>query len=143
MTITPIARDEASAEFYDATARGELLLRRCTECGRVSSPEATRCCACGHPRLQPVVAAGRGRVVSWSVPRSRDGEVLMISGLIELDEGCWMRARIVGAEPATLAAGTPVVVEFVRSGPGDHPSGSDRSGQEVTGEVIPVFRVGV
>ena len=38
MTVGPVVRNDASAPFFDGTARGEFLLRRCTTAQLISVP---------------------------------------------------------------------------------------------------------
>lgn len=127
MTIR-IDRDDASAEFYDGTANGVLLLRKCLHCQRFSAPAVTLCPGCGSTDLHWTPAVGTATLVSWAVPRDRAGVALAVAGLVELTEGPWLRAGIVGAEPERLAAGLPMAVRFHRSGDDEHP-----------GEFVPVF----
>jgi hypothetical protein len=79
-----------------------------------------------------VPAGGTATLVTWSVDPSPpldaalatpDGTASIV-GMVELAEGPWMYAAIVDADPASLAEGTPLVVQFVRPG---------------VGEAVPVF----
>lgn len=142
--ITRIVRDEASAEFYDGTANNELLLRHCVGCDRLSAPQLTQCPFCGGTVLRWSPAAGTATLISWSVPRDRQGTAIAIAGLIELAEGPWLRARIVNASIDELAAGLPLTVCFERSG--DDGSAASETvdgagvvpGRDEAGEIVPV-----
>jgi uncharacterized protein len=125
MTVGPVDRDEATAEFFDAAAAGRLLLRRC-EHGHYSEPAVAQCTTCGSLRLDWVPAAGGASLISWAVTRSKDGAptVLVIA---ELDEGPWWWSRLTAADPARLTVGTRLVVAFARPD-GEH-------------EAIPVFEL--
>ncbi|MDQ0989340.1 Zn-ribbon domain-containing OB-fold protein [Streptomyces sp. V3I7] len=130
MPTHTVTRDDASAPFYDATARGELLLRRCADCPAWAAPRTLTCPSCGGDRLNWQVASGSAALVSWTVvhgrPAADGGEVPQaIAALVESAEGPWLHGRLVGAEPASLAAGLPLSLAFER--PGD-------------GEAVPVFR---
>jgi len=130
MTDFRVARDEASAPFYDAAAAGTLLIRRCASCGTLYPPHQRRCP--DSEALEWVEASGGAVVVSWAVDHvpppdpvfATAGRTTSIFGWVELDEGPWMQVAIVDADPETLRAGTRLQVRFVR--PGD-------------GEAIPVF----
>ena len=126
MTIT---RDDASAAFFDGTARGVLLLRRCDDCGRRSAPRTLTCPACHSARLAWEPARGTGTLASWTVVHHRPARGAptprTVAGLVELDEGPWLHARIDGIDPSRLRAGLPLIVAFDR--PAD-------------GEAIPVFQ---
>lgn len=123
-----IERDDDSADFYDGTADGTLLLRRCVHCGQVSAPAVTQCPHCDSTELDWAPAAGTGTLISWAIPRDRAGAVLAIAGLVEMAEGPWLRARIIDAEPDRLTAGLPLTLRWQRSGDDDQP-----------GEIIPIF----
>lgn len=129
VTIGVVQRDAASSEFFDGTARGELLIRECRRCGHLAAPPVVYCPACGSGDVAWVPSAGQGVIASWSVVHPRSGvgpaEPVVI-GIIELREGPWVFGRIVGVGAGEVRTGLPVTVEFVR------PEG---------GEAIPVYRV--
>lgn len=127
-----VERDEASAAFYDAAARGELLMQRGPS-GTVLPPEARTDPASGSADLEPVVVSGAGTLVSWVVVHQAPLPALAeavpyVSAVVELAEGPWLMVRLLADDPAGLRAGAPVRVRFV-------PSGSE----EEPGEVLPVF----
>ena len=132
MTAFPeVERDGTSAAFYDAAARGELLMQRGPS-GTVLPPEARTDPATGSPDLEPVVVSGDGVLVSWAVvhraplPALADA-VPYVSAVVELAEGPWVVVRLVG-DADGAAAGDPVRVRFVPSGEPGEP-----------GEMLPVF----
>jgi uncharacterized OB-fold protein len=130
MTVPTIQRDAASAKFFDGTARGELLIRRCDDCAHPNAPQSTTCARCGSDGLAWTPARGTGTIATWSVvygrPRDDVAAPRSVVAVVELDEGPWLHAQIADADPGTVAIGLPVAVEFVR------PDG---------GEAIPVFRL--
>ena len=132
----PVERDAASAGFFDAAARGELLLRRAPD-GRVLGPQDDADARTGSVEaLEAFAARGEGTLVSWAVVHRAPlpwlaGAVPYVCAVVELVEGPWLTVRLVDADPAALAAGQPVRVRFVRSGPADEP-----------GETLPVFAPG-
>jgi uncharacterized protein len=125
MTVGPVDRDDVTAEFFDGTAAGRLLLRRC-EHGHYSESVVTQCTTCGSLQLDWAPAGGGASLVSWAITWSKDDEstVLVIA---ELDEGPWWWSQLTGADPAELAAGTRLRVAFARPD-GDH-------------EAVPVFEL--
>jgi uncharacterized OB-fold protein len=131
MTVSgpgPVARNEATEVFFDGTARGEFLLMRC-ENGHWNRPQAERCADCDSGDLHPGAASGRARLVSWIVVHPRpaaDGATAAptMPGIVELEEGPWWWAQIIGADPSELLEGLPLRVQFER------PDGS---------ETVPVF----
>jgi uncharacterized protein len=129
MTAIAITRDRVSAPFFDGTARGVLLLRRCDDCGRHSAPRTLTCPVCHSARLAWDPAQGTGTLASWTVVHHRPADGVpnsrTIAGLVQLDEGPWLHARIDGIDPSRLRAGLALTVAFERP---------------VDGEAVPVFQ---
>jgi uncharacterized protein len=130
MAAGVVKRDATTAEFFAGTERGELLLRRCGACGQLSRPQARSCAECRSTDLSWEPAAGQGTVVSWSVVHGRAGEgepppPPIVVAIVELDEGPWLHAQLVDADPDSVTGGQRVTVGF------EQPAG---------GEAIPVFR---
>ena len=128
--LAPVLRDEASATFFDATAEGRLLLRRCTACQHIRGPEVPMCTECLAEDFEWLDAAGTGHVESWIVMHSRAGTDGIVPdprviATVELAEGPWMVGALRGVDIHAVAGAMPVRVAFER------PEGS---------EAIPVFR---
>lgn len=124
----PVARNDATAAFFDGTARGEFLLERCPD-GHWNRPQAERCGACDSLELHPEPACGRARLVSWAVVHPRPGagggdESPRVPAIVELEEGPWWWSQIVGADPADMRDGLSLRIVYER------PEGS---------EAVPVF----
>ncbi|MET0920858.1 MAG: OB-fold domain-containing protein [Acidimicrobiia bacterium] len=119
-----IQRDGASAEYFDAAAEGSLLIRRCPVCGDLYPPEQRRCR--DSDALESVPAAGTGKLVTWAADplvvapelTAPDGQ-RSVFGIVELDEGPWLQAPILGCSPDDLAADARMTVCFVRPGGGE------------------------
>ncbi len=99
MSVGPVVRDEATAEFFDGTAAGQFLLRRCPA-GHFSEPPAAQCTTCGATDLHWIPASGAATLVSWAVTWSRPaaGEPQARTVLVigELDEGPWWWGQLAG-----------------------------------------------
>jgi uncharacterized OB-fold protein len=128
VAVSAFTRDEETAEFLDAAARGQLLLRRC-ELGHFSEPAATACTTCASAELSWTPASGRARLVSWAITHGRTdgGPARQVLAIGELDEGPWWWSCLPGADPSDLHAGDALVVDFER------PEGAS--------EALPVFRL--
>ena len=131
MNLGLVARDDATAEFLDAAARGEFLIQHCTACGAHSGPQARQCHACRSTELAPSPASGAASIVSWAIAHGRpaaDGSVATtVLAIAQLAEGPWWWSQIVDvSDPAALRAGLPLRIGF------EQPDGS---------EPIPVFRL--
>ena len=117
MTLAALARDDASARFFDAAAQGVLMYQRCSACGYAQLPIGgsvrDRCRNCG-----------RNEAV-WTADGTEPGPVI---GLLELEEGPWMEAQLhaLTGDAAQLAEGAPFAVAF-----------ETRAGSEATPVFIP------
>ncbi|MEV7394824.1 MULTISPECIES: OB-fold domain-containing protein [unclassified Streptomyces] len=124
--MTVVRRDPATEVFFDATARGELPVRRCTACGTHAAPQADACPNCRSATSTWVPAAGTATVVSWTAVPGRGPDAEKVAALVELTEGPWLYAALRGLRAGERPwAGMPVTVAFER------PEG---------GEAVPVFR---
>ena len=115
-----VRRDEATAEFFDGTARGELLLVKDTQTGEVLAPQFDT--AVDPERYVRVPAVGTGTVVSWAVvhERAADGSTSRRPvGIVELDEGPWWWTSITGVDPGEDLLGRRVQVAFEKIGDGE------------------------
>ncbi len=130
MPLFPVRRDAETAEFFDGTARGELLLVREKATGRMLDPKFD---VGDEPEAyERVPAAGTGAVMSWSVVHGRgpDGATTRtVVGIVELDEGPWWWTEIAGADPDADLMGARVRATFVPTGPAERD------------EAIPVFEL--
>jgi hypothetical protein len=132
VTVGLVGRDETTAAFFDGTAAGQFLIRRCSPAGHASRPQVRQCSTCGSTELRWEPASGQARLVSWAVvPGRRGGEddapgPPTVVAVAELDEGPWWWSQIVGADPASLVEGQRLRIGFERA---------------EGGEVVPVFEV--
>jgi uncharacterized protein len=116
MGALAVWRDAATAEFFDGTARGQFLLRRCAACGALAEPFVLRCPDCESAEMSWEPAAGGASVVSWSVVhhRAAGGEAGQPSVVVigQLDEGPFWWAEVLDAGPAELAVGRRLRLTF-------------------------------
>jgi uncharacterized protein len=133
MSLTPIVRDEHSAPFFDAAARGVLMLRYSPSSGEWSEPAAMLCSVTHADDLEWRASSGRGELMSWTVKPGRAGDDPpapdTVIGVVELSEGPWITLQLIEADPADLRVGLPVRVGFVPPDEGEE------------GEHLPVGRV--
>jgi len=110
-------QSDIESEFYWQGLRNrELLLQRCTQCGKTRFPAMPACCYCGAEQSEVVRASGRGRLYSWVVVHhafdaALAAEVPYAIGTVELEEGCRMAARLDRCE--ALRHDQPLNVYFV------------------------------
>ncbi len=115
-----IQRDDATAEFFDGTARGQFLLVKDTQTGEVLAPQFDA--TIDPERYVRTAAAGTGTVVSWAVVHQReaDGSTSRLPvAIVELDEGPWWWTSVSGADPDADLLGQRVQVAFEKVGDGE------------------------
>jgi uncharacterized OB-fold protein len=109
--------------FWEGLARGQLLVQRCAGCGTLRHPPGPMCRACRSLEWEAVPASGRGSVYSWVVmhhPPIPPFEYPNPIGLVELEEGVRMVARLVGVDGGSVKIGMPVLCEIVEVEEGFH-----------------------
>ena len=103
--------------FWDGTARRELRIQRCGECGALRHPPGPVCQDCGAAKPEYVVAAGTGEVYSYVVhhrPPVPGRQAPFVVALVQLTEGVRVVAELLGMPPDQVRVGMPVQVDFVR-----------------------------
>ena len=103
--------------FWAGTARHELRVQRCGECGVLRHPPGPMCLACGGAKPDYVVAAGTGKIYSYVVhhhPPVPGRQVPFVVALVQLPEGVRMVGELLGASPEQVRIGMPVRIEFAR-----------------------------
>jgi uncharacterized protein len=117
-----------SHTFNQFLAQKKLMAARCTRCGALHLPPRTICPACRAAEMEWVETSGRGRLAAFTAVGigpafmseqgfGRDNPYL--SGIVELDEGVKVSARLLGQDaknPASIRIGTPMEVDFIESG---------------------------
>ena len=127
--ILPDLEDEDAKPFWEGTARGELLMQKCSDCGRMRIPPRPMCPHCRSIAGEWTRLSGRGRVWSYVVPHppllpayEKFAPFNVIA--VELDEDPTLRlignlvASADGAlgeiDPHSIEIGEPVRVVFAK-----------------------------
>jgi uncharacterized OB-fold protein len=109
--------DDASAPFWEACARHELVLQACAACGALRHPPRPMCPACTSMEAVWRPASGRGRVWSWVIahppvlPAFADRVPYNVV-VVELEEGVRMVGNVVGVPNEEIREGLPVEVAW-------------------------------
>jgi uncharacterized protein len=101
--------------FFDACAKGQLILPRCDSCGSFFWYPTALCGVCHAPEWHWEAASGKGRVYSFTVvhrPLSSDIPAPYVIASVELDEGVRMMSNIVECAPDELEIDTAVETVF-------------------------------
>ncbi len=103
-------------DFWDATAEGRFLLRRCNTCEAVIWYPRSHCPICMSTDVSWIDAAGTGVVYSFSITRAASGTwkgaLPYVLALVELDEGPRILTNIVGIDVDDVRIGMAVKVVF-------------------------------
>jgi hypothetical protein len=118
--------DDASAPFWEATARHVLTLARCAHCGSFTHPPDVVCPRCGssEPGFTFVECAGAGTVRSWTVMRQSflpgfdDVPFVLVDVELADPAGIRLIGRLLDGPDADLRAGAAVRLAFEDLGPG-------------------------
>lgn len=110
---------EPTRPFWEAAARGEVVIPRCAGCAAWIWYPQPRCPGCGGQELAWTAISGRGTLFSWAVVRrvfvpAFAGEVPYVTGLVSLAEDPAVRlvTRLVDCSPESLRVDLPVRVVF-------------------------------
>lgn len=118
-TRQPPARSELAAPYWDAAAKGQLVIQCCDECEAAIFPPRPLCPQCWSQALRWQDASGRASIESFSVVHRAPNEtfaaeVPYVVALVRLDEGPRLMTNIVGCEPDDVAVDMRVRVVFTQ-----------------------------
>jgi len=128
---TTVVRPFSAAAFDQYIAEHKLTAARCTKCGGMYVPPRAICPKCHSEAMEWVGTSGKGKLCAFTVILSGptfmieqgfDRKNPYISGIVELEEGARISARITGldmSKPAEIKIGTPLNVDFVEFGDGE------------------------
>lgn len=109
----------------------KLMACRCLGCDRLFAPPRPICFYCHASDMQWVPLSGFGRLAAYTciaigppsmIAEGYDRENPYCVGVVELDEGVRVDARIEGvnaASPETIQVGMPLQVKFLHRGDGE------------------------
>jgi uncharacterized OB-fold protein len=96
--------------FWDAAARGELLIPHCATCGPYWYPRPY-CPHCGSEHTELRRSAGTGVVYSLSITR-RAGPIAYAIAYVTLDEGVTIMSNLADCDLDSVKIGDRVEVVF-------------------------------
>ncbi len=110
----------------------KLMGSRCRKCGVLSVPPRSVCIKCYGSEMEWVAMKGKGKLAAFTciaigppfmIKEGYDRKHPYVSGVVELEEGVRVVARIEGVDgstPETIRIGTPLKVEFLHRGEGEN-----------------------
>ncbi len=121
----PVRKVEANIdtqEFWNATARGKLLLRKCTECLVIIWYPRPYCPQCQSFETSWIESSGRGVIYSFSITRKGQGawadKAPYVVAYVELEEGPRVLTNVVAPNVDDVHIGMAVQVIFDDTGEG-------------------------
>lgn len=105
--------------FYRGLEAEKLLAQKCSECGRLRTLPSPACGTCRSLEWTEAQLSGEGTVFSFVThhhPPLPGFQVPHVVAVIELQEGERLVGAMDGTDPANVAVGNPVRVEFLRRG---------------------------
>ncbi|HEX7972795.1 MAG TPA: Zn-ribbon domain-containing OB-fold protein [Anaerolineales bacterium] len=130
MTTETAVRPFTAASFNRYLNEKKLMGSRCTRCGALYLPPRAICPSCHAAQMEWVELGGRGKLAAFTAisigPTSMNDQGYgrdnpYVTGIVELDEGVRISARILGVDakhPAGIRVGLPLRVEFIEQGEG-------------------------
>jgi len=131
MTDTTTSRPFTAAAFNQFLAENKLMGSHCPHCMATYLPPRAICSQCLSGNLEWVEVSGKGKLAAFTsiyiaptfmIEQGFDRNNPYLTGIVELDEGPKISARLVGfdaARPEQAEIGTPLKVTFIEYGEGD------------------------
>ncbi|MFI9171956.1 Zn-ribbon domain-containing OB-fold protein [Streptomyces lincolnensis] len=109
--------DAFTRTYWDAAARGQLLIRHCGACGRFHHYPREFCPHCWSEQVTWEPASGRATLYTWSVVHRNDlppfdDRTPYVAAVVDLAEGPRMMTEIVECAHDALRAGMELEVAF-------------------------------
>jgi uncharacterized protein len=111
-----VAAQPENRPFWAAAEQGQLLGKRCTDCGQHHWVPRVVCPFCGSGNTAWVPLSGRGRIHAFSTLRRADPPYTV--AYVELDEGPRMLSNLVDMAEHEMQIGRAVKVVFRRTAEG-------------------------
>ena len=124
-------REFTNAAFNQFLNEKKLMASRCKRCGALYLPPRPLCTGCYQQDLEWVELKGKGKLAAFTtihvaptfmVEEGYDRNNPYCTGIVELEEGPKISARILGVDaktPESIKIGTAMNVEFVERGEGE------------------------
>ena len=131
MTETNSHRPFTAASFDQYIAESKLMASRCADCDTLNLPPRAICPNCHSENLAWTETRGKGKLAGFTVIYIAPTFMIeqgfgrnnpYVSGIVELDEGVKISARIIGVDatkPEEIKVGMPMTVDFIAVGGGD------------------------
>lgn len=112
--LAPLVTRDAKS-FWAAADGARFVGQQCGDCGAFAFPPRPMCPHCHSLKRQDVELSGRGKVVSYTIPRHPHPFGFTASpvvAVVELEEGTRLVSNVVGIEPDAVKMDMAVEVCF-------------------------------
>lgn len=128
------ARPFTAASFNQYLTEHKLMAARCKLCGRLFLPPRAICPRCHDEQMEWIELGGKGKLAAFTsiyvgpsamIAEGYDRNNPYLTGIVELEEGVRVSARILGLDaraPDVAWIGTPLTVTFLNRGEGEEKS---------------------
>ena len=111
------APDHETQPFWDAAREGQLLIKRCSDCGAAHFYPRPFCPRCWSTRVSWEAASGRAALYTWSVVHHNDlppfsSRIPYVAAVVDLAEGPRLMTNVVDCDPDRLEVGMPLRVAY-------------------------------
>lgn len=109
--------DTASAPYWEAARRGQLLIAHCNSCSRLHHYPRPFCPHCWSENVTPIQASGAGTLYTYSTVYMNDlvpfrDRLPYVAAIVELAEGPRVMTAIEGTSPDRLYVDMAVTATF-------------------------------
>ena len=124
-------RSISTISFNQFLNEEKLMGSKCKKCGTLYSPPRPICINCFSREMEWAELKGKGKLAAftciyvgppWMIKQGYDRKHPYCSGVVELEEGVKIDARIEGVEaskPETIKIGMPLTVTYLHHGEGE------------------------
>ncbi len=125
-------RPFSDISYQQFLSEEKLMGSKCQKCGALYVPPRPICIKCHSTEMKWVEMKGNGRLAAFTsiavgppfmIKEGYDRKHPYVSGVVELEEGARVDARIEGLDgnkPEAIKVGRPLVVEFLHRGEGEN-----------------------
>jgi uncharacterized protein len=114
LPLLPVVDDHDTGGFFEAAARGELVVKKCAACGQVLHLPRAHCFSCGGSDTVWHPIAGTGTLHGWTVAEHQVHPAFPVPYTVILVDADDVEARFVGMLPGRpdLHVGDALRVRF-------------------------------
>jgi uncharacterized OB-fold protein/acyl dehydratase len=114
-TRMPPTKGHDNAWWWDGVDRGELLIQKCSSCGKLRHPPRPMCGECQSLEWESIASQGKGTIHSYVVmhhPKIPGYDYPLAVAVIDLDEGTRFVSNIVDCDPGDVEIGMRVEMKM-------------------------------